>query len=344
MRSLLILLLVFSGSIFAKEVIRIPHPDYPGYLYMPKDAAEGEFKFMPGIFMLHGSEGGWGDYWNSNNVDEAAPTPTLARELASQGYVTFVMTYFDNRLPGYEDLTIPTELAFIDLKQTYQVMQWFQKTYVGNNNLTLLGYSRGAEQALLLSSLIMNDDLVDPNNRIIPNQIIALSPSHMVHRGISDSLSRVVHGEDQPKVRFDLLPAWRWGATVGEVGLGDTDTRERTFLQGDQFDLGPFPNPILVTSFTKDPAWLFNTDITDLWPLRAIQSPERLLFIEPSEQDFENGRLDAVMNALNSVPARGRVFVNYPGQGHGVTSPEQTNVLLKFINQTEGTCCAVLSR
>ena len=91
------------STTLGKEVIKEKAP-FPGYMYRPKDDAA-----HPGILILHGSDGGNGDFWHfpgkpPANVGEKAGTPQLARHYASLGYVTYALCYFDcMHHEGYDD-------------------------------------------------------------------------------------------------------------------------------------------------------------------------------------------------------------------------------------------------
>jgi dienelactone hydrolase len=134
----------------------VENPAYPGYLYRPKGATSP----LPGILLLHGSEGAWGDYWGPQSpVGEEAPAPYLAKKFAEAGFAAYALAYFDNRHASPAPVHVPKELAFIDLEYTYKAMKWFRESYAKGERLVLLGHSRGAEQALLLAGLLTDDTL-----------------------------------------------------------------------------------------------------------------------------------------------------------------------------------------
>lgn len=92
---------------------------FPGYLYHPNDNAA-----HPGILLLHGSDGGNGDFnpnFRNARTGENAGTPSLARDYARRGYVTYALCHFDcKHHDGYDDYP-PDDLKDIDIyKITYE--------------------------------------------------------------------------------------------------------------------------------------------------------------------------------------------------------------------------------
>lgn len=99
-----------------------------GFLYFP----EGKNKLYPGIIILSGSNGGL-EKW-------------LARIFASHGYAALTLAYFN-----YQDL--PDNLAEIQLEYFENAIEWMKANKnVMNDNLGLIGGSKGGELALLLGS------------------------------------------------------------------------------------------------------------------------------------------------------------------------------------------------
>jgi len=70
---------------------------FPGYLYQP--SGEGPF---PAMLLLHGSEGGNGDYWTEPGAEslptgEAALVPMYARHFASSGFLAYAHRCFEGQ-------------------------------------------------------------------------------------------------------------------------------------------------------------------------------------------------------------------------------------------------------
>jgi dienelactone hydrolase len=104
-------------------------------------AAGGAAK--PGILMLHGSEGGASDHLHKDG-----------QALAEQGFHVLAFCYF-----GCEGR--PDQIAEIPLDETVRALQWLKtSTYVAGRKVGIYGGSRGAEQAVLIASLLESADLL----------------------------------------------------------------------------------------------------------------------------------------------------------------------------------------
>ena len=113
--------------------------------------AEGSDHFA---VMLGGSYGG---------VAEAP-----ARRLAESGVCTFALGYFG--APG-----LPSELVDIPLESLEQGIQWFRESHSGNRPVGLLGFSKGAELALVLAARM--GEAIGP--------VAAVAPSHVAWFGLT---------------------------------------------------------------------------------------------------------------------------------------------------------------
>jgi len=120
-------------------VVREQECPFPGsHLYTP--SAPGSH---PALVVLHGSEGA-----------SAGFTAYSAIRLASQGYAALAFGYF-----GEKGLA-PT-LARVDLGRAILAARWLRESAsVRGRPLALVGASRGAEQALLIASILRDTSLV----------------------------------------------------------------------------------------------------------------------------------------------------------------------------------------
>lgn len=122
-----------------------------GALYAPADAGP-----YPGVLLLSGSD--------------AAICENQAALLASHGYAAFTLAYF-----GHEHL--PGNLVDIPLEYFDHAIQWLQdQELVDKTKLAVIGFSRGAELALLLATL-------HPTLSVV----IAGSPSAHLHIGLAQN-------------------------------------------------------------------------------------------------------------------------------------------------------------
>lgn len=230
----------FSQLIPHLNIIQEKAP-FPGYLYRPNDNLP-----HPAILLLHGSEGGNGDYWyfpgqKPTKVGADALVPFVARYYATLGYVTYALCYFDcEHLPGYSSYP-PQELKNIDLMSvTYPALEWLKNSkFVQNNKVILWGASRGAEQTLVLASELSKLKINNPNI-ILPDGVVALSPLERIAPAFPYSDAQALISGSRPQFsRSDS--AWM----IYNRGL-------KTF---EGIALNEYPNPVLVSSFVQDPVW-----------------------------------------------------------------------------------------
>ena len=105
---------------------------------------------LPGLILLPGSEGG---------IPEA-----FAEKLANVGYCVLALGYF-----GVEGL--PETLENIPLRYFLQAFLWLKRQpQIRGNSIGLIGYSRGAELALLLGSFY--PDLMNTLITYVPSSVV----------------------------------------------------------------------------------------------------------------------------------------------------------------------------
>ena len=102
----------------------------PGQLFVP----QGEGPFTP-VLVLHGSDG------------SLTYTGPIARQLAESGYVALAYCYFGC-------LDTPDTLENIELENVIEALQYLQsRPDVQSDSLAVVGFSRGAELALIMGVL-----------------------------------------------------------------------------------------------------------------------------------------------------------------------------------------------
>lgn len=125
------------------------------YIYVPKGRA-----CAPGILILHGSEGrfsGWSS-WN-------------ALSLAMQGFTTFAIPYGQGG-----NLWHAGDIHDIELDRTVEALCWLRShDAVAGHKVGLFGVSRGAEHAILLTSLMARDGVAG-----LPDAVAAHSPTDTI--------------------------------------------------------------------------------------------------------------------------------------------------------------------
>jgi len=173
----------------------------------------------PGLIVLHGSEGafsGWSD--------------VVAVEFAYRGFVTYAHPYSRGG-----NVWQAGDIIEYPLEETVQAMRWLRAHPATNGKLGLWGGSRGAEHALLLTSLLARDQPDD-----LPDAVIAQSPSDTIVGGVLGA-SLAAAGR---KVTWDpSMRAWSWRRS-------SEDLKPTTPIEIERF-----AGPVMLTAGAKDPMW-----------------------------------------------------------------------------------------
>lgn len=271
------------------KVIKVETP-FPGYMYRP--AKEGIY---PAIIFLHGSEGGNGDFWHYpkekiKNKGKNAFAPKFAKDFAKKGYITLALCYFDcENHTGHTDYP-PSHLKNVDIKKiTGNAIAWLREQPYTNNKLGLLGHSRGAEHALLYTSLI------EASASIYPDAVVSLSPSNNITREFSQSTANEIiekgYSSSWPK-----KPAWKFGEQTPEIDA--------------PIKIEKFKNPLLITYFSKDPVWGSYVNVRKI--IDRISSFEKPYFyIDFNLNDDQQKAINEIKKSSEDI-----FFINYNFSGH----------------------------
>lgn len=103
-----------------------------------------------------------------------------ARKLAENGVNAFALGYFG--FPG-----LPSGLVEIPLEYLQRGIECFRETYAGEHGIGLMGFSKGAELALVLAAEM--GDAID--------RTVAVAPSHVVWLGLKAALDPLDRRSDQ---------------------------------------------------------------------------------------------------------------------------------------------------
>ena len=169
-------------------------------LYVPIDAR------CPGIVVLHGSEGGfagWSD-WE-------------ALILAGYGFCTIA--------PGYSrggNAWHAGDIRDVDLDATESMLIWMRESGISSGRVGLFGTSRGAEHALLVTSLMAREQSAG-----LPDAVAVHAPSDVIVGAFM--ANDFQPGGELPPTCYE--PAWRWR------GASDT-LRPDTPIEIERYD-GP---------------------------------------------------------------------------------------------------------
>ncbi len=148
-------------------------PPFPGsHLYTP-----GDGKPHPAILLLHGSEGG-----------DAGFNDLAAVYLARAGFTVLSFDY------AGKSKGIPHQLANVKLDRTLAAARWLKaNANVAGKKLGLYGWSRGAEQALILASLQKDTKLLSAVAAHAPHATVVGSCVLGKSEPVYDA-----HGREQP--------------------------------------------------------------------------------------------------------------------------------------------------
>lgn len=259
--------------------------EFVGTLFTPDSQ-----KQFPAVIVLPGSDGG---------IPES-----IARHLASFGYIVLALGYFgkDGLPPYLENISLEYfQKAITSLKSMPQVKE---------SALSLLGYSRGGELALLLGSLFPQ----------LINAIIAFVPSSRVCGGF-------------PHVN---RPAWFFNHQPIVPFVNGLMSQEETWTEADDLTLACEKGVIPHHSNTAQDPY----EIVDLFlerhkkydPMLAIPV-ERIacsLLILSGEQDKiwpSSIYAQEIMHRLDEKASKiERRSLVYPNAGHGIISPYEGSV------------------
>jgi dipeptidyl aminopeptidase/acylaminoacyl peptidase len=172
----------------------------------------------PAILLLHGSEGGFGRL-----------TASLALALAMKGFVTFAYPYSKGG-----NFWHAGDIHDVDLDETVDALRWLREHPAVSGKVGLYGHSRGAEHAILLTSLMARDGSVP-----LPDAVAAHSPSDTI-------AGAFIAGNWYPKEQETWDPskrAWRWRGN--SEGLTPTTPIE----------LERYSGPVLLSHGEDDRVW-----------------------------------------------------------------------------------------
>ena len=142
----------------------------------------------PGILLLHGSEGGKSG-WSS----------LYALALAMHGFAAYPFSYSKGG-----NFWHAGDIHDVDLEATADALEWLRQHPSVNGKVGLYGASRGAEHALLLTSLLARDDPAK-----LPDAVAVHSPSDTI-------CGAFIAGTFNPKEEEAWDPskrAWLWRAS-----------------------------------------------------------------------------------------------------------------------------------
>jgi len=219
------------------------------------------------VVMLGGSFGG---------VPEAP-----ARRLAEHGLTAFALGYFG--APG-----LPPALVEIPTESVQDGIEWFRERYAAKHAVGLLGFSKGAELALVVTAQL--------RERV--RAVAAVAPSHAVWFGLkppgpdldrrSERSSWSLHGVPLP-----FLPC----APTAQLAFNEKGMRTDVFFDMAAYESGAVDAARIPVERIAGPILLLSGDDDHQWPAESMAA-------EIMRRMADHGRADDVTNVV------------YPGAGH----------------------------
>ncbi|MCM2676854.1 alpha/beta fold hydrolase [Alkalicoccobacillus plakortidis] len=237
---------------------------------------------QPAVLLLGGSDG---------EIQEHA-----AALLASKGYTVFALAYF-----GQEG--VPKDLEKIPLEYFYDAVQWL-KTRANKDKVSIIGYSRGAEIALLVASTY--DDEFDA--------VVAGAPGAYVTSGLKNTMyapipSWTLDGEELPYLKFKYRPAQMFSMVGGMItrnpvsflSIWENSLKSPEEIDPSRIQVEKIKAPVMLIAGGQDQVWpaeRFATQIEE-----RVNVPIRCLNYE------EAGHFLAFPYALPGMPANVNMHV-----------------------------------
>ena len=217
-------------------------------LYVPDGATPA-----PGVVLLHGSEGacaGWSD--------------CTAALFTQFGFVCAPFGYSIGSDPWQSGRIVDVELS--ETAKTFDILR--AHPAVAGRKVALLGFSRGAEHALLLASLMAQSGLPG-----MPDAIVAHAPSDTIVSGFRG------HDDEDRDEHDPSAHAWNWRGSSSELAPGTRIEIER------------YPGPVFLSHGISDRLWSADKTRRLEQRLRAVgRNPVVYLYegdhgIAPADQD-----------------------------------------------------------
>lgn len=235
----------------------------------------------PGILILHGSEGGSQRFmWKD------------AEYFAARGYAVLAFCYFDKTL------------ALRELEKTFEALAWLKNSpFVNGRKIAVYGFSRGAEQSLLIGELSATPGIT------VPDAILAHAPSDVVNHAWNwdwqdpkywlNKSARFVGSQacgadprngPEGKPMWKVQSAWTWKGVPLPVG-------ERIKVEN-------YRGPVFLSVGTAD----------KMWPYQKTQRLEVTLHKAGRNPDVHYFAGEGHVFGVEATQARNQLMLNFLGR------------------------------
>jgi dipeptidyl aminopeptidase/acylaminoacyl peptidase len=245
-------------------------PSLPGsQIFIPSGAPLG------GVVLLHGSEGG---RYRSMTPD--------AMLLAEAGYVSLVYCYFD--CEGMPD----SSLDRVPLDRTLSAVQLVQQQHAAGKKVALYGISRGAEQTLLIASLVQRTE---------PLAAVAVHAASDTVVCAYDSSTRdgAVTERDPQTGETINAPAWTW---QGQALYGERDPYGG-YGTGPRIEVEKYTGPMFLSHDENDQLW-------EVQRTRRVEQSRQAVPQYPTEVHYWPGE-DHILAMEANIRAYNQALIAY---------------------------------
>lgn len=300
---LMVFLFVFSsafahGAVKEPKVLELETPFRGSTLYVLNDG-----KPHPGIVILHGSEGGSLPFYRLE-----------AQLMAMHGYSVLAYCWYNC---AQNPITAPFQsIENIDLNKTLDAIAWLKSSsHVAGKKTALYGFSRGAEQTLIIGWRTAAD------GKPMPDALAVHAPSDTVVGGhtwapmdsrcwLCTTFDLKCFNDSKDFNKWDFANV-RWNPACGEIPVDPAISPKNAWIMdgqpvkaGARIEIEKFSKPIFITHGTQDELW-------------------------------ESARTDRIKETLERAGRPAEVHL-FHGEGHNFNKPaenQRRTLILKYFSK-----------
>ncbi|PFH78972.1 hypothetical protein COI81_31050 [Bacillus cereus] len=249
--------------------------NFSGKFFLPKKL-KGP---LPAVLVLGGSLGGFN--WSEQ----------VANYLASHGYAALAVAYFD----WNGSHLLPNQLANVPLEPCLDAMKWLANhSTVDANKLGIIGYSKGAELALLLASKLEKVDL---------QALVTLSPSSHIFAGFSMEEALNTSSWSYQGAPVPYLPYPKTNHPLYETNLYDLHSEaikqsSKEIWEQARISVEKIESPMLIVTGVQDSTWP-SVEMVDTIEVQTSSKLIKKVILEEAGHDFTLPYLPIVTNNDN---------------------------------------------